>query len=1121
LRFLIVAHTFDRIVNLPIYVIFANRIDLSITSIQILLKYKFIEINFRFSLGGNPKSSGSRMQLEKRFMKQQEIFTISQLLVDSESIRYHKLKFRFLSCFLIMTVLINLVFFSPNIDAQSTLNLPQPGTMIATSPVYNPTILAGLTLYSDNPMQFDFIMDPGDDYLNAEALNKESQKLINYFMATLTIPEEEMWVNLSPYEKDRIIAKGLGETELGRDMLAQDYILKQLTASMMYPEDKLGRQFWKLVYAKIESKFGPVEISTNTFNKIWIIPKEAVVYVNGTNIFIVDSHLKVMLEEDYLALANHDVGLNASSENVNLSKDIKTILRDVFIPEIEREVNEGKNFANLRQIYHSMILATWYKNNLKESLLGQVYVNRNKIKSVAVEDKQIINKIYNQYVMAFKKGVYSYIQEDYDSAAQKIIPRKYFSGGEDFAILSDDVLSEMTTVSPDSWLSQRSHLPHAMLRVKAQSRLKQTDVAMLMTEIKANLKREGLRELIEVQERKDGGVEFVPKKEAFLPKEQAILFSVIDNPNDIVKIFNGIHFKNFFDKEFAKVSFYKALFQAYIPKDFTKPHTEWRNFLEAVDGPERSEGSIFANQKLLTKIQKLQQNSYYEQYGAWFRKVKPLLAKKKNPKILIIGPGSGNSIIKARDALPDAEITALDIEPKVIRRLKDQGLGNNLVIGDGAKTFFENQSFDIITVEGVLRYVATRGQDVVEQLAKELKRLIKQDGIIYIHDGLIPQLMGKFSQTLRQQELEVRNREREYSAHRHTIFRILYYEYFIKENKGIRATIDAMMQSKGLESSETISLLFELAGYKTGVMNSIEAINFNNPDFTMIDLIQRETMHEGNEMKSFSIPADWTIAPNEIFYEEDTDPSRTQLPTKYAVAVVMMDEAGKVFFAQRNPELGSVWSLPSSEIESENDPRMLAPLKEKVQKYLGVELLDIELMGKLMSYRMDEEDGTEWQLLMHVVFAKLYKGKPYQTGYIHSTGQPKYTEVGFFPAKEFLTTTVASSIIRGGCACTKSFATIAFGSYSGFEEAFYADQQQEVTSQTTNRTQDGVDNALMTAPGGIDFNANNLSLKSLGEQFTFKRPANLEGLRPSQVDTVNTVIIDIVPIINFPLLILD
>ena len=35
---------------------------------------------------------------------------------------------------------------------------------------------------------------------------------------------------------------------MGRDLLAEDYMLKQITASMIYPEDEVGKKFWKRVY---------------------------------------------------------------------------------------------------------------------------------------------------------------------------------------------------------------------------------------------------------------------------------------------------------------------------------------------------------------------------------------------------------------------------------------------------------------------------------------------------------------------------------------------------------------------------------------------------------------------------------------------------------------------------------------------------------------------------------------------------------------------------------------------------------------------------------------------------------------------------------------------------------
>ena len=50
-----------------------------------------------------------------------------------------------------------------------------------------------------------------------------------------------------------------------------------------------------------------------------------------------------------------------------LSNISSSVVRDIIVPAIEREVNEGQHFAKLRQIYDAMILATWYKINLKKS----------------------------------------------------------------------------------------------------------------------------------------------------------------------------------------------------------------------------------------------------------------------------------------------------------------------------------------------------------------------------------------------------------------------------------------------------------------------------------------------------------------------------------------------------------------------------------------------------------------------------------------------------------------------------------------------------------------------------------------------------------------------------------
>ncbi|MFA5260345.1 MAG: hypothetical protein WC450_03865 [Candidatus Omnitrophota bacterium] len=331
-------------------------------------------------------------------------------------------------------------------NSKTLKDLPPAGSQVGLSQKFFPANLRGLKTYPDNPLQFDFIVDTGDDNLTGPVFEEESKKLIKYFLAALTVPEDELWVNLSPYEKDRIIPEGLSVTELGVDMLAQDYLLKQLTASLSYPEENLGAEFWQRVRAKAKEVYGTDNIPINTFNKVWIVPDKAGVYEHNDSVFVIERHLKVMLENDYLALEKNlgrkGMGLAEQSEAVaNQVNNISgKIVKEIILPAIEQEVNEGKNFAQLRQIYNAMILATWYKKRLKASLLGQVYVNKNKIKGVDVDDHAAKEKLYAQYLEAFKKGVYNYIKEDHDAISPKAIPRKYFSGGLGAGVVTTEKL---------------------------------------------------------------------------------------------------------------------------------------------------------------------------------------------------------------------------------------------------------------------------------------------------------------------------------------------------------------------------------------------------------------------------------------------------------------------------------------------------------------------------------------------------------------------------------------------------------------------------------------------------------------------------------------------------------
>ncbi len=381
--------------------------------------------------------------------------------------------------------------------------LPQPGHRVPLSPAFDPPMLKGIKVFPNDPLRMDFIMDQGDSNLSGDALKKMSIVQIQYFMASLTVPKQDLWVNLSPYEKNKIIPDRFAQTQMGRDLLAEDYILKQITSSLIYPEDATGKKFWSRVYTLAARKYGTTDIPVNTFNKVWILPQKAVVYENADagTAYVVDSKLKVMLEEDYLSQAKHEnvaqngdsplenndkgtvpilkdsrvkpayVGVpeggktRASSFSAPLSEAFRErngetrgqdpnirvlgtqIIREIVLPQLTAEINRHKNFARLRQIYNALILADWYKKKVIKSLLSEIYVGKNKIKGINTQDIGQKNKIYRQYLQAFKKGVYNYIKEEKDPLNQQTVSRRYFAGGADLQELKTEETSQMPRIS--------------------------------------------------------------------------------------------------------------------------------------------------------------------------------------------------------------------------------------------------------------------------------------------------------------------------------------------------------------------------------------------------------------------------------------------------------------------------------------------------------------------------------------------------------------------------------------------------------------------------------------------------------------------------------------------------
>ncbi|MFH0753723.1 MAG: hypothetical protein V2A70_04085, partial [Candidatus Omnitrophota bacterium] len=324
-------------------------------------------------------------------------------------------------------------FLSTSIMPVAYAGMPQllaPGSMVGLTPAFTPAHLMGLTIDPKNALKFDFLIHKGEVSLTDIQKREEYRNLIKYFLAALTIPNDNQWVNLSPYEGNRIIKDDFGKTEMGRDLLAQDYMLKQLTASLMHPDTELGKKFWDKVYEQAYQKYGTTDVPVDTFNKVWVTADDASVFEKDNTALVVNSHLKIMTERDYVATENNAATreMDSQPEMTESAKISAEIVKEIIIPAIEKEVNEGKTFANLRQIYSSMILAVWFKKQLRESILGKAYADHSAVKGVD-QDPKNNEEIYQKYLLAFKKGAFNMIKEDVDRYTNEVVPRKYFSGG--------------------------------------------------------------------------------------------------------------------------------------------------------------------------------------------------------------------------------------------------------------------------------------------------------------------------------------------------------------------------------------------------------------------------------------------------------------------------------------------------------------------------------------------------------------------------------------------------------------------------------------------------------------------------------------------------------------------
>ena len=259
---------------------------------------------------------------------------------------------------------------------------PPLNRMLSPGSPSEPPRLFGIAVRPSDPdWVLPFFTKAGNDIVG-EDWEREKEKLLGYFYTVLAVPGEDMHVNLSTFEKGRVMPANLARTDLGRLLVEQDCLLKQLTASMLHPGTPDGLAFWQRLesLARQSGKQGPLEM----WQKVWIVAGDATLNEKaagetynhplppGYEIrrgdwfgHLSDCSMRVMCETDYLALEKR-------SEQSHLSvgpedpfhEQALVIFRETILPRLIAEVNTGLHFAPLRQAYYGVALAKWYRENV-------------------------------------------------------------------------------------------------------------------------------------------------------------------------------------------------------------------------------------------------------------------------------------------------------------------------------------------------------------------------------------------------------------------------------------------------------------------------------------------------------------------------------------------------------------------------------------------------------------------------------------------------------------------------------------------------------------------------------------------------------------------------------------
>lgn len=299
-------------------------------------------------------------------------------------------------------------------------------------------IVRGIEFPLDNPLQIGFTLFTDERFPTPapdEVLELQG-RLGRYLNTFLVLDGEHVHVNLSPTEPYCGLPTLLRNTELGRDLLAQDVVLKHYTALQLHPSTTHGKAFWDRV-----ETLAPGTNSFESCFRVWIVPGSVSVHeksVDGRGYVTVEKlGLEVLCDEDYETLRQYrDLHCSQPPSLRKTQDGALAAFRELILPDVQRAVAASPSFGVLRQMYSVLVMAKWImQTEFGEALRRAGFVGSNDpvkygLNTVADAD---LESMKESYLAMFADGVWQQTFMQFDSNTRSVNKRLYVAGAIELA----------------------------------------------------------------------------------------------------------------------------------------------------------------------------------------------------------------------------------------------------------------------------------------------------------------------------------------------------------------------------------------------------------------------------------------------------------------------------------------------------------------------------------------------------------------------------------------------------------------------------------------------------------------------------------------------------------------